>query len=101
MVNRLSCRTSTSPIRSYGDAMTRPFPDLTEEWFKEHGSAPDHVAAARAWNRWLASRPQWSDETKHGRALQLASGLSAASISHYLNGGRRSSATRRGASWTA
>jgi len=62
------------------------FPLLTKKWFTRHGSIPDGAAAYEQWRHWLRKYPGRSDETKHRKALELASGLSATAISLYFNG---------------
>ena len=60
-----------------------PFPNITEEWFAKYASS-DPTQLMRIWERWLAERPR-RDRTKYAKILELASGLSASAIGHYLN----------------
>jgi DNA-binding LacI/PurR family transcriptional regulator len=64
--------------------MADPFAELSEEWFRNHGSISDPTAAAEEWRRWLTTRR--SDEAKYRKVLELGSGRSIAAICYYCNG---------------
>jgi DNA-binding LacI/PurR family transcriptional regulator len=63
--------------------MTEGFPILTESWFTQNGST-DPARAAEAWFAW--DRPERSLGARYRKALELASGLTAGAVRHYLNG---------------
>jgi DNA-binding LacI/PurR family transcriptional regulator len=66
------------------------FPDveLDERWFRKYGTVTDPERAARQWRDWLNSYRGHRDSAKFRKALELAVGVSRASVEHYLSDDR-------------
>jgi len=61
------------------------FPELTAEWFVKYSSGRgDPQQAFEDWTRFIASHRQPSNEAKFRKALELAVGVTAGAVNHYL-----------------
>ena len=64
-----------------------PIEKITEEWFVQN-HVPEPEKAAEEWRQWLSIRRKRTEKAKWKKILELATGLTSGSLSHYLSGRR-------------